>query len=239
MLLKTKDLFTVGTIILGFLVLPFAFMGEIFWAAMMIIIGGLLDLLDGIYARATKTGNKFGAEFDCIADLVIYSMAPGILLFFVYKEYNIYLASIVGILPLLFGCIRLARFNVKRIEYPGFWMGLPRPGSAIAIVSLVNSQLFARYDLMIVGFVFVLAMSIMNVTIIPYMGHHKRKFSILQKAMLIIAPIIAIAALFYGYFWDLLLLYALLYLLSPIYAIRKKERKKINKFIEEWKSDSA
>jgi CDP-diacylglycerol--serine O-phosphatidyltransferase len=238
MLLKTKDLFTVCTIILGFLVLPLAYTGEIFWASMMILIGGAFDLLDGVYARLTKTGNKFGAEFDCIADLIIYSMAPGVLLFFVYKDYNIYLASVVGILPLLFGCIRLARFNVKRIEYPGFWMGLPRPGSAVAIVGLVNSQLFARYDLMIAGAVFVLAMSVMNVTIIPYMGHHKRKFGILLKTILVLALLVAIAALFYGYFWDVLLVYALLYLLSPVYAISRKQRKKINKFITEWKSDS-
>jgi len=237
MLIKTKDLFTVGAIILGFLVLPAAAEGSILLASVLFVAAGLLDMLDGNYARLTKTGNKFGEEFDCIGDLVIYSMAPAMLLFFVYKDYNIYLASAVGVLPLLFGCIRLARFNVKRIEYPGFWMGFPRPASAIAIVALVNSHVFAKYDIMIFGALFVLLMSIMNVTIIPYIGHHKRKFGVRTKAILGIMMMIFIVSIKFGYVWDVLLAYSIIYFLSPFYLIKKKEKRKINKFIREWKKD--
>jgi CDP-diacylglycerol--serine O-phosphatidyltransferase len=235
MLLRIKDLFTIGTIIAGFLVLPFAYVGQFFWASMLILIGSVLDGLDGFYARLTKTGNKFGAEFDVIADLIIYSMAPGILLFFVYKDYNIYFASLVGLLPLLFGCIRLARFNVKRIEYPGYWMGFPRPGSAWAIVAFVNSSLFSMYNLFVVGAVYVFFMGLMNITIVPYMGHHKRKFSKVYKGAFILAGLVAVAGLVFGFFWDALLVYALLYLISPLF-IPRKDKKKIKAFIKKWKA---
>lgn len=234
MLLRIKDLFTIGAIVLGFLVLPFAFAGEIFWASLLVIIGSVLDSMDGFYARITKTGNKFGVEFDCIADLIIYSMAPGVLLFFVYKDYNIYLASVVGLFPLLFGCIRLARFNVKRIEYPGYWMGFPRPGSAWAIVAFVNSHIFSAFSLFIVGAVYVFLMSLMNITIVPYIGHHNRKFSKLHKTGFILAAVVAVVGLVFGFLWDILLVYALLYLISPLF-IPKKEKKKIKAFIKKWK----
>lgn len=236
MLIKTKDTFTMAAIVVGFLVLPAAVEGDILLASVLLIAAALLDMLDGGYARLTKTVNKFGKEFDCIGDLVIYSMAPAILLFFVYKDYNIYLASIVGVLPLLFGCIRLARFNVKRIEYPGFWMGFPRPASALAIVALVNSHVFAKYDLMIFGALFVLLMSIMNITIIPYVGHHKRKLGIRTKAVLAVMTLIFIASIKFGYVWDVMLAYSIFYLLSPFYLIKRKEKREIKRFIREWKT---
>lgn len=144
MFLKIKDIFTILTILCGFSVLYFCDMGRFETASLVILLGTFFDLCDGFYARLTKTGNKFGAEFDCIADLIIFSLAPSILLYFTFRDANLPLALGIGVMPLLFGCIRLARFNVKRIEYPGFWMGFPRPGTAFVIVTLLNTSLIAR-----------------------------------------------------------------------------------------------
>ncbi|MBI5332937.1 MAG: CDP-alcohol phosphatidyltransferase family protein [Candidatus Aenigmarchaeota archaeon] len=234
MFFKAKDIITAGTILCGFLVLVFAAMGYFLTASLLILLGALLDISDGVFARLTKTGNAFGKEFDLIADLVIYSMAPGILLFFVYQSYNIYIAAIVGMLPLLFGCIRLARFNVKGIEYPGYWFGFPRPGSAIAIVAFVNSYLFNSIDLILFGTVFIAVMAIMNISLVPYIGHHKRIFTNRQKILFAAAAIVGIAAAALGYGWDVIFIYAIGYLISPIFISRTK-RMKINIFIEKWK----
>jgi CDP-diacylglycerol--serine O-phosphatidyltransferase len=233
MFVKFKDYFTIATILLGFAVLLFSFEHKIQIASALMIAGAVFDLLDGVVARKTKTQNKFGAEFDCIADLVIYSMAPAIMTFFILYDYNKWYAIIVGSLPLLFGCLRLARFNVKRIEYPGYWIGLIRPASAFLIVSFLNTKLATNP---IVTGIYVLIVSVLNVTLIPYIGHHKRKINFATKIILILLVIGVITSAFVGYFWEALLAISILYLLSPLF-IPKKEKTEIKKFIEEWKKE--
>ncbi len=234
MLLRLKDIFTIGTIVCGFLALALA-SENIFLASLMILFGFFLDAFDGFYSRLTKTANKFGAEFDRIADLIIYSVAPGILLFFVYKSYNVYLAVLVGSLPLIFGSIRLARFNLKRIEYPGYWIGFPRPASALAIVGFVNSHLFLNFNLMLSGLFFVLILSIANVSLIPYIGHHERKFSTLQKTILFGIVILLLVSIIFDFVWDCLFLLGLIYLISPWILVSRKDRNKTKIFIDKWR----
>jgi CDP-diacylglycerol---serine O-phosphatidyltransferase len=233
MFVKFKDYFTITTILLGFAVLLFSFEHKIIIASALIIAGSIFDLLDGVVARKTNTQNKFGSEFDCIADLVIYSMAPAIMTFFVLYDYNKWYAIIIGSLPLLFGCLRLARFNVKRIEYPGYWIGLIRPASAFLIISFLNTKLATNP--LITG-IYILLVSVLNVTLIPYIGHHKRKLNLATKIILSIIVIIIIASAFTGYFWEVLLSLSILYLLSPL-VIPKEERENIKEFIEEWKKE--
>lgn len=235
MLLRFKDIFTIGTIVCGFLVLVLASIGNMLWASLMILFGFFLDAFDGFYSRLTKTGNKFGAEFDRIADLIIYSMAPGILLFFVYRDYDIFLAGLIGLLPLIFGSIRLARFNLKRIEYPGYWIGFPRPASALAIVGFINSHLFLNFNLMVFGFFFVLLLSIANISLIPYISHHERKFSTLQKAILFGIIILLLVSVVFDFVWDYLFLLGLLYIISPWTLMPRKDRNKVKIFIEKWR----
>lgn len=237
MLIKLKDYFTIGTIICGFSVLFFGVQGKFLIAALMIIIGSILDLADGLVARITKTGNAFGAEFDCVADLIIFSMAPGILIFFMFYSFNPYYAFGIGVFPLLFGCIRLARFNVQRIEFPGYWIGLTRPGLAITIVALLSSKVFSTFKPYYIAGAFIIILSFLNISIIPYIGHHKRKFGSGLKTMMIVFLIVLIVSLFFGVFWDVLLVYAIIYLLSPLY-ISKKEKKKLKKFITNWKKQN-
>lgn len=233
MLIKFKDYFTIMTILLGFAALLFSFEQKFRIASALIIVGAAFDLLDGVAARKTNTQNKFGAEFDCIADLVIYSMAPSIMIFFMLYPYNKWYALIIGSLPLLFGCLRLARFNVKRIEYPGYWIGLIRPASAFLIISFLNTRLAANP--LITG-AYIMIVSVLNVTLTPYIGHHKRKINLTTKIILFILGMIVIASAFLGYFWELMLAASLLYLISPFF-IPKKEKTKIKRFIDEWKKE--
>ncbi|MFH1073389.1 MAG: CDP-alcohol phosphatidyltransferase family protein [Nanoarchaeota archaeon] len=226
------------TIILGFSVLLFSSEQHYVLASVMILLGGFFDQLDGMVARWTKTGNRFGYEFDLVADLIIYSVAPAILIFFMFSAYNTYYALVISLFPLIFGCIRLARFNVKKIEYPGYWIGLTRPGVALFIVAFLNSHLFTIYTSYLLGGVCILLVSILNISFIPYIGHHKRKFSLWQKAIFLLMLAILAIAIFFGLFWDVLFVYVILYLLSPAYLIPTKERVKIHRFIKKWKSEN-
>lgn len=234
-MLKLKDIFTLLTIVLGFLVLPFLLKNQILIASFLVILGALTDLLDGIIARKRGTQNRFGKEFDLIADLVIYSMSPALILFFAYKDLGLFWSAVIGLIPLMAGCIRVARFNVKEIEYPGYFLGLPRPISALIIISLVNSNLFANYYFKIIGILIVLLLGILNLTFIPYPGHHKRKLNIGGKLIIVLIGIILVTSIYFRVFWDLLLVFLLIYLTSPMYIVPKEERKKIEEYVRNWK----
>ena len=229
MLMQFKDFFTVGTIICGFLVLVFASSGLFLLASSMIMLGFILDAFDGFIGRLTKSSNEFGAEFDRVADLVIYSMSPSILLFFAYKQTNLHMAIAIGIVPLLFGCIRFARFNIKKIEYPGYWIGLPRPASAIAIIGFLNASLTENSS-GIYAFIFVLILGMLNISFLPYFGHHERKLSNFEKVIIGGVIILFVGSIFLNLAWDIVFVLSIFYIISPFF-IPKNEKNKIKKFI--------
>lgn len=106
--------------------------------AWLIILAGIFDTLDGKIARITKSYSEFGIEFDSLADVVSFGVAPSVLLyklyFFRFETFGI----VLSFLPLLFGSIRLARFNVQisGFEKRGF-IGLPIPMAAASIATFV------------------------------------------------------------------------------------------------------
>jgi len=59
----------------------------LFWAGFGILVAYFFDCFDGVVARALKQVNQFGAEFDNVADLVAYSVAPSFLLYFAFRRY--------------------------------------------------------------------------------------------------------------------------------------------------------
>ena len=201
---KTKDLMTVGNIGGGLASVLVAMEGMghpekageyLFWAAMCMLIGWVFDCFDGVVARALGQMNQFGAEFDNVADLASYSIAPSFLLYLAYRSGFAWLpdpftgepvpawlqtvvAVVVAVIPALFGCIRFARFNMRKLDIKGFWIGFPRPASALLIIGLLNSHLFLKSPTMHwVGVVIVLIAGFMNLSLVPFISQHERKWS--------------------------------------------------------------
>lgn len=232
-----KDIFTTLTILSGYLSVILASAGNIPLASALVILGLVFDKLDGTVARLTKTSNRFGAEFDTIADLVIYSIAPGFITFYALKELNLHAAAAAGFAPLIFGAVRLARFNIKRIEYPGFWFGLPRFGSAIAIAALFNLGLPHTIPVYISEITVVMVLSALNITTVPYFGHHNRKLTPFFKASFALLSAVLIISVFFGYAWRLLFLYVLYYIISPVFYPGRDERLKLKYFVNQWKKE--
>lgn len=126
----------------------------------LIIISGwllvwcvLFDKLDGFAAKALNASSEFGAQFDSMADLISFGVAPSLLVFsFLYSTqaawYNnnkIFLTGSVAFFSLC-GAIRLARFNAIDVEeYATWFRGLPSTIAGALIISLV--LIFAKYDL--------------------------------------------------------------------------------------------
>lgn len=132
------NLFTTLNIFCGFLALISIFEDKIITACWLISLAAVFDVLDGQFARLTKTSSSFGIEFDSLADVVSFGAVPSILLYQTYLHNLGILGIIISFFPLLFGGIRLARFNVlfggkEKTKF----IGLPIPYSALNSASFV------------------------------------------------------------------------------------------------------
>lgn len=184
MRLYLKDFFTAGNCLAGFACALFAMRGNLMMAALMMPLAMFFDAFDGIVARMTKRFNKFGAEFDNVADHMSYGVAPGFLLFAAYEpvfrdELHLHpfvaaaLAFLVGSVPLFFASVRFARFNTYHYKTPGYWLGVPRPATGFALAALVNSHLFALgTEVRVACIVLVVMFGMLNASTFPYLNHH-------------------------------------------------------------------
>jgi CDP-diacylglycerol--serine O-phosphatidyltransferase len=75
------NLLTSGCLVGGFYAIIAAFSGDYIIAAIAIMVAFLFDGIDGRVARLTGTSSRFGVEYDSLADLVAFGVAPGILVF--------------------------------------------------------------------------------------------------------------------------------------------------------------
>mgnify|MGYP000492316764 FL=1 len=140
------NLITVINMFLGFMAIVMMIKGDPIRGGWLILFAGLCDVADGKLARMLGIPSKFGVEFDSFADTVSFCAAPSLLIYTVYVEgLPPLFGGLIAFTPLLFGTIRLARFNIIQEDDPkSFFTGLPTPVNAIIIVSymLFNHQMF-------------------------------------------------------------------------------------------------
>ncbi len=132
------NLFTTGSLFAGFYGLVASMSGEFKTAAIWILVSSVFDGLDGKVARATGTTSKFGVEYDSLADLVAFGVAPGLLMYsWALKPFG-RLGWLAAFLFVVCGALRLARFNVQvnTVESKRF-VGLPIPAAASMVSSTV------------------------------------------------------------------------------------------------------
>ena len=103
--------------------------GRLPGAALALFVAMVMDILDGKVARLTKTTTQFGVEFDSLADVVSFCVAPAFLLY----SCALPAAGAVGLarrfLFVICGALRLARFNVLTgVTDRRYFIGLPIPG---------------------------------------------------------------------------------------------------------------
>jgi CDP-diacylglycerol--serine O-phosphatidyltransferase len=133
------NLFTSGGLFAGFYSI-IATLNEQYWlAAVMILVAQLCDVLDGRVARLTRSTSSFGIQFDSLADLVAFGVAPGILVYqWALKDNWGKWGWLAASLYVTCGALRLARFNVQiaSVEKRHF-VGLPIPAAADVIAATV------------------------------------------------------------------------------------------------------
>ena len=154
-IINVPNLFTSISLFCGFLAVTLIFSGKFVNAAWIIFMAGIFDALDGRIARMSGTSSDFGLQMDSLSDVVTSGLAPSILVYEYYlKDLGGHsaLGLMLAFLPLLFGAIRLARFNVMALSegHKSNFVGLPAPSAAALLASLVvlhdhtNSALLLR-----------------------------------------------------------------------------------------------
>jgi CDP-diacylglycerol--serine O-phosphatidyltransferase len=123
--------FTVGNLFCGFFSLVLASQGKYELAAIVIIVAGILDGLDGWIARLTGTTSEFGVQFDSLADIVSFGIAPA---FLAYHWALLPLRRVGWLIAFLYvvcAAMRLARYNLQvGISDKRYFVGLPSPSAA-------------------------------------------------------------------------------------------------------------
>ncbi len=126
--------FTAASLLLGVGSVITSSLGNLELAGWMIVWCGLLDVLDGLAARLLNATSTFGAEFDSMADLVSFGVAPAVLVFSAgmdiggvnFDTGSFWVLSIAAGVFVLAGAMRLARFNLTSDEpRTGWFLGIP------------------------------------------------------------------------------------------------------------------
>jgi len=120
-------------------------------SALAIFVAMVMDVLDGKVARLTKTTTQFGVEFDSLADVVSFGVAPALLLYSWALTPLGRLGWLAAFLFVICGALRLARFNViTAVTDRRYFVGLPIPAAAGCVASavlLMGEREFARWEL--------------------------------------------------------------------------------------------
>src|SRR5512139_1477287 len=135
------NLFTTGCLFSGFYAIVAAIDGNFERAGFAVFAAMLFDTLDGRVARLTSTESAFGKEYDSLADMVSFGLAPAIVAYqwgvarlFEYGEIWGRLGWLAAFFYAVCAALRLARFNTRVGADKRYFEGLPSP-SAAAIVS--------------------------------------------------------------------------------------------------------
>ena len=132
------NLFTTAALFAGFFAIVKAMDGQFEHAAIAVFVAMLLDGMDGRVARLTHTQSAFGAEYDSLADMVSFGVAPALVMY----EWGLRGLGKYGWMAAFVYCagaaLRLARFNTQVATADKRWFtGLPSPSAAAIVAGLV------------------------------------------------------------------------------------------------------
>ena len=131
--------FTVGNLFCGYSSMVHTSIGSHETAALLIVVAAVLDGLDGRIARLTGATSDFGLEFDSLADLVSFGLAPALLSWHWGLRSTGRLGWLLAFLWLVCAAMRLARFNTQAAAGGDrrWFVGLPSPAAGGVLAACV------------------------------------------------------------------------------------------------------
>ena len=234
------NLFTTANLFCGFWSIISVFQEHYFYGAVAILLAAIFDVLDGKVARLSGATSKFGIQYDSLADLVSFGIAPAVLAFsWALRPFGRF-GWFAAFLFVVCGALRLARFNVMAaVGDTKFFKGLPIPAAAsmVSLVILLYLRLIETgwiKDIVVLGMIYVLAF--LMVSSIRYFSfkelHLARQkpfsifiFVVLSMIVIVMEPVIV------------LFVFVLAYVLSgPVGVIFSWQKKKAARKLESMTS---
>jgi CDP-diacylglycerol--serine O-phosphatidyltransferase len=197
------NLVTAMNLFCGFYAIVASINGRFVLAAYAIVAAAIFDNLDGKIARATHSTSKFGVEFDSLADVISFGMAPALMMYlWALKPLDMgRIGWLAAFLFLACGALRLARFNTQvGTVSSDYFVGLPIPAGAMmnaATVLFCHKVGIQSQDYPFFFLIMLYVLSFLMVSTIPYYSFKKpelfrnRHFNVLVTAILIIIFIAA------------------------------------------------
>lgn len=213
------NMLTISNLFLGIVAIILAFQGDQYvdYAAITVIVGMLMDGLDGRVARMLNVQSEFGKELDSLSDVITFGVAPAFIMYVVaLKDLHLFGIVVTAIFPIC-GALRLARFNVQA-GVPGYFVGLPitAAGGVLATLALYH-QVF-NVAMLAVG---MLLLAFLMVSTIKYPNF--KKVGIPKSAFwitpLIVALVVVVAIKYPQQFPKIVFLPLAFY---ALYGIKKK-----------------
>jgi len=128
---------TTMSLFCGFYSISFSLKGNYYMAAVLILIAGFIDGVDGRVARMTNSTSEFGKEYDSLSDVIAFGVSPAIMAYLWQLNQYGRFGFIACFLFVACGALRLARFNTDTSHNLTTFTGLPIPIAAAAVTSVV------------------------------------------------------------------------------------------------------
>lgn len=217
------NLFTTAGLFAGFFAVIATLRADYSLAAAMVLVAQCCDALDGRVARLTRTGSSFGVQYDSLADLIAFGVAPAILVYAWALEGLGRWGWLAASFYVTCGALRLARFNVQAssVERQHF-VGLPIPAAAAVIATTIllhydfRGEAAPHRPWLMLGLMFVLAA--LMVSEVRYLSFkdvqlHRR------HPLPVLLGLIVLGAVTVGAPWPMLFAMAVCYAVSGPFAL--------------------
>ena len=241
------NILTLAGVCLGISSIKFSIDGNFSLAVTLILLAAILDALDGRVARLIKGTSDFGKELDSLTDFVSFGIAPVFILYF--WELNNYgkLGWAITLIYSVCCVLRLARFNLTKIQDSAEWKnnffeGIPSPaGGLLILIPLIYelSDLNFKFEIKNITPYFTILIAFLLVSKIPTLS--LKRISISSKTtifLLLAVGMIFIALLFYTF--ETLLVFGVIYLVSiPVsfFIFKNQQRKYLHKISDDDHED--
>ena len=165
------NLFTTAGLFAGFFAIVQATVGNFDYAAVAIFVAMAMDTLDGRVARITSTASDFGKEYDSLADVIAFGVAPALVIY----EWGLNAVGrpgwLIAFVFVVAAALRLARFNVQPTGDSRYFQGLPCPMAAAVVAAgiwVADTQAIQGGWATAVGMVATLMLALAMVSTLPY-----------------------------------------------------------------------
>ncbi|MFN3504870.1 MAG: CDP-diacylglycerol--serine O-phosphatidyltransferase [Caldimicrobium sp.] len=228
------NIFTTLNLFSGFYSILTSIEGNFIHSAIAIFSALFFDIFDGRFARLTGQSTRFGKEYDSLADMVSFGVAPALLIYnFSLKDFS-KLSWLACFSYMSCVALRLARFNTKTVSTT-YFEGLPSPAggiilSAITIFFIQVEVENAFKDWILLILLYLLAY--LMVSTIKYPSFKELKFNALSNFYFLILFILMLTLVATNPPLILLIITTFYVLLGPFLFFKKTGSRVIKKFLK-------